>query len=153
MDLDTQTDAQFDSDSAERVGCGCLSFLLQNVAIIVLVSNQFGLGTGALVAVSTTVTSWLLALTGIIPFWGQTIYKQNAEGIIASVYRSIGVNPSFPLIAPDWVNFTLKWILGGDEVIGTITSYAFAAGYALSIAVSFTVVGSIILIIFRKWLR
>jgi len=138
------------SEESQQAGCGCLAFLLQSGAIVWLLSSQLGILKALLVSFVMTLTTWVLAFMGIIPVIGQWIYRQFAEEVIVWVCGLLGVNPNFQLQVPNWINFILKWILGGDEVLGTLVSFTFAGGYALTILVSIGVGIVIILTIVRR---
>jgi len=127
-------------------GCGCLiALLLQIGGTMWVLSTHLGALKSALVALAMTLTTWVLALAGIIPIVGQMLYRRLAMGVIAWVFGVLGVDQNISLTVPRFVNFILKWVLGEAELTGTLASYTHAVGYTLSIGVSVLVVGLIIL--------
>jgi len=142
--------AERNAEKDQEGCCSCLTFLLSTVAIVWFLSSYLGLWKAILVDLVMTLTTWILALMGIIPILGQWLYKIFAKEVIIWTYGLLQVNPDIQLSVPQWVNSVLKWILGGDEVIGSLASYTYGVGYTYSIIVSLSVVVGIILTVVRK---
>lgn len=156
-------EAERQGEQAQEGCCGCVFFLLQTGVVVWILSSFLGLWKATLVAVVMTITTWILAFMGIIPFVGQWLYKLFAKEVIIWLYGLLQVNPDIKLSMPGWINSFVKWILCTDELFGvwsciknpslfnpTLAEYTFGAGYTLSILVSLSVVVAIIFTIARK---
>jgi len=138
------------SDDATEAGCGCLTFLFGIVAIVWFLSGYLGFWKAILVGLVVVLMIGGLGIMGIVPFLGQWLSRLYAPGVIVCFFRILQVNPDIQLSIPRWINSILKWIAGSDEITGSLASYTFATGYALSAIVSLSIVVGIILRIFRK---
>lgn len=148
------SDYERQSEQATEAGCGCLGFLLQCAVTVWVLSSHLGIFKSILVALVMTLTTWVLALVGIAPVLGQMLYKNFAMDVILWILGILKVDPNINLIVPGFVNFILRWLLGEDEITGSLSSYVYGVGYTWSIFVSFTVVvGFIIWIVATIWLR
>ncbi len=143
-------EAQRQGEEATEVGCGCLALLLQCGAITWILSSHFEILKATMIASVMTVMTWILAFMGIIPVLGQWLYGQFAKGVITWVFGLLQVDPNITLSVPDWINFILKWLLGAEEITGSLTSYTYGIGYTLSLLVSLSVFGGIVLLIVRQ---
>lgn len=138
-----------DDSGGEAAGCGC-AFLLGLVAIVWFLSGYLGFWKALLVGLAIVLMVLGIGFMGIIPFLGQWLARLFAQGVIIWGFGILHVNPDIQLSMPGWINSILKWILDSHEITGSLASYTFATGYTLSILVSFSIVVSIILRIFRK---
>jgi hypothetical protein len=122
---------------------------IQIVAMVWVFNSAFGLVKSALVGAAMSVSSWILALFGLLPYFGQKLYGQIAPDVIDGVFGFLGVEPSTELKVPGTVNFVLKWFAGESEMVGSIGDYVYANGHALSIGISIAVGVFVVVLVFR----
>ena len=154
-------EAERESDKAQEGCCSCSAFLLSTGAVVWVLTGILGFWKAIFVGLIMTLTTWVLAIMGIIPIFGQWLYKLFAEEVIIWVYGLLQVNPHIELSLPGWINSFVQWILCIDEIFGvfscivnkttpTLAIYTFGVGYTLSILVSISVVLGIIFTVIRK---
>jgi hypothetical protein len=138
-----------DDSNPEVAGCGCGLFL-GFAGIVWLLSGYIGFWKATYAGLIAMLLVLVIGLMGIIPILGQWLAKSFAQGIIIWGLGKIHVNPGIQLVVPKWINFVMRWILGEKEVSGSLASYIFSTGYTLSVIVSISIIGGIILNIIKR---